>query len=113
MGLSLKEIWNHRMQILEGVKNTIFKKDHIEFIATERMKICQACPLIDLKGDKCLVPGTAPCCGECGCKLAFKTRSMSSECPHPEGSRWESIITEEEEEKLYTDINYNPDDISI
>ena len=67
------------MQILEGVKNTIFKKDNIEFIATERMKICQACPLIDLKGDKCLVPGTAPCCGECGCKLAFKTTSSSAD----------------------------------
>jgi len=97
------------MQILEGVKNTIFKKNHIEFIASERMKICEACPLIDKEGSKCLVPGTAPCCGACGCKLAFKTRSLSSECPHPEGSRWESILTDEEQDKLYEEINYNPE----
>jgi hypothetical protein len=97
------------MQILEGVKNSIFKKDHIEFIASERMKICQACPLIDLKGDKCMVPGTAPCCGACGCKLAFKTRSLSSECAHPDKPKWESILTDEEQDKLYEEIKYNPE----
>ena len=107
--MDLKTIWKNKMQILEGVKNTIFKKNHIEFIASERMKICEACPLIDKEGSKCLVPGTAPCCGACGCKLAFKTRSLSSECPHPEGSRWESILTDEEQDKLYEEINYNPE----
>lgn len=73
------------------------------------MAICQACPLIDLKGDKCMVPGTAPCCSECGCKLSFKTRSLSSECPHPEGMKWEAVLTTEEEDKLYNDINYDPE----
>ena len=109
MAISLKTIWNQRMKILEGVKNSIFKKDHIEFIALERMKICEACPLIDKEGSKCMLPGTQPCCGACGCKLSLKTRSMSSECSHPDGPKWEAMITEEEEEKLYEDINYDPD----
>ena len=107
--MDLKTIWKNKMQILEGVKNSIFKKDHIEFIASERMKICQACPLIDLKGNKCMVPGTAPCCGACGCKLAFKTRSLSSECAHPDKPKWESILTDEEQDKLYEEIKYNPE----
>lgn len=109
MAISLKTIWNQRMKILEGVKNSIFKKDHIEFIALERMKICEACPLIDKEGSKCMLPGSQPCCSACGCKLSLKTRSMSSECSHPDGPKWESMITEEEEEKLYEDINYDPD----
>lgn len=107
--MDLKTIWKNKMQILEGVKNTIFKKDHIEFIASERMKICEACPLIDKEGSKCLVPGTAPCCGACGCKLAFKTRSLSSECAHPDKPKWEAILTNEEQDKLYEEINYNPE----
>ena len=107
--MDLKTIWKNKMQILEGVKNTIFKKDHIEFIASERMKICEACPLIDREGSKCMVPGTAPCCGACGCKLAFKTRSLSSECAHPDKPKWEAILTDEEQDKLYEEINYNPE----
>ena len=113
MALSLKQIWNHRMQILEGVKNTVFKKDHIEFIASERMKICNACPKIDIEGSKCMVAGTKPCCSVCGCKLALKTRSMASECPDLDGARWEAVISEEEEDKLYNEINYNPDGTSV
>lgn len=105
----ISDIWKNRKQILEGILNSTFKKEHVELIAQERLNICNQCPLIDLKGDKCLVPGTAPCCGECGCKLSFKTRSLSSSCPHPEGSKWEAILDEKEEEKLYKDIAYEPD----
>ena len=107
--MDLKTIWKNKMKILEGVKNTLFKKDNVEFIAAERMKICEACPLIDREGSKCMVPGTAPCCGACGCKLAFKTRSLSSECAHPDKPKWEAILTDEEQDKLYEEINYNPD----
>jgi hypothetical protein len=73
------------------------------------MDVCLTCPILDTKGDKYLIPGTAPCCGECGCKLSFKTRSLSSECPHPDGPRWEAVLDQTEEDKLYADINYNPD----
>lgn len=86
--------------ILEGIKNSLFKKEHVELIAAERQAICNKCPLIDLKGDKCLMPGTQPCCGECGCSLDFKTRSLSSECPHPEGPKWEAYMDEDDEDKL-------------
>lgn len=107
--INLKKVWASRKQILEGVTNTLVKKQEIENIARKRMDICLTCPILDIKGDKCLMPGTAPCCGECGCKLAFKTRSLSSECPHPDGPRWEAILDQAEEDKLYADINYNPD----
>lgn len=113
MAVSLKAIWDHRMQILEGVKNSVFKKDHIEFMASERMKICEACPLIDKEGSNCMLAGTQPCCSACGCKLSLKIRSMSSECAHPDGSKWEAVITQEEEDKLYNEINYDPDGTSV
>lgn len=106
----LKEIWKHRKQILEGVGNAIFKKEKIEAIANSRMEICKACPIIDLTGEKCVVPGTQPCCGACGCKLAFKTRSLSSQCEHPDGPKWEAVLEQAEEDKLYQEINYNPDE---
>jgi hypothetical protein len=61
------------------------------------MEVCNAC---EFKGDKCLVPGTSPCCNDCGCSLTFKTRSLSSECPHPDGPKWKALVSEEEEDKL-------------
>lgn len=105
----IKEIWEHRKQILEGVGNSVFKKAKIEEIAFDRMSICEQCPLVDKEGSKCMISGTAPCCSVCGCKLAFKTRSLSSECPHPDGPKWEAVLEQDEEDKLYKDINYNPD----
>ena len=56
-----------------------------------------------------MVPGTAPCCSVCGCKLALKTRSLSSECPHPDGPKWKAKMTSEQEDAYYKKINYNPD----
>jgi len=107
--MSLKQIWTHRKQIFEGITNSIFKKDLVEKIAAERMMICKACPIIDLEGSKCMVPGTQPCCGDCGCKLAFKTRSLSSECTHPDGPKWPAIMDQDEEDKLYKEIGYEPE----
>jgi hypothetical protein len=107
--MSLKQIWTHRKQIFEGITNSIFKKDIVEKIAAERMMICKACPIIDLEGSKCMVPGTQPCCGDCGCKLGLKTRSLSSECTHPDGPKWPAIMEQEEEDKLYKEIGYEPE----
>jgi hypothetical protein len=84
-------------QIVEGISNTIFKKEHVELIANERWKICKKCEFIDPVGDKCVAPGTQPCCGECGCSLAFKLRALSASCPK---DKWTEIITDEEEDKL-------------
>jgi len=105
----VKTLWQNKSQILEGAVNTLFKTEDIERVAARRMEVCKACPLVDNEGKSCLIPGTAPCCSECGCKLSFKTRSLSSSCPHPDGSKWTAIIDEAAEDKLYKDINYNPD----
>ena len=74
----LKQIFNNRKEILEGIKNNIFKKEHVEQIADIRLNICKMCENYDDDGKECLVPGTQPCCGECGCSLALKIRSLSS-----------------------------------
>lgn len=99
----LKEIYKNRKQILEGISNNLFKKEHVEIIAKERLKICNDCQHYDTNGEGCLVPGTSPCCnkntGGCGCSLSLKTRSLSSSCPL-EQPKWEAILTEEEENKL-------------
>lgn len=91
-------------QILEGVKNTIFKQEDVELIANERWKICKKCEFLDTAGDKCLMPGTQPCCGECGCSMGFKLRALSSSCPK---EKWTAVMTEEEEDKLNDELNGN------
>lgn len=95
------QIWKNKGQILEGITNSIFKKDDVEEIAQHRMQICKRCALYDVHGDGCMVPGTSPCCnqnfGGCGCSLEFKTRALSSDCPL---NRWKAILSEEEEDKL-------------
>lgn len=105
--MSLKEnvirIWKNKGQILEGITNSVFKREDVEMIAAERMKICRNCPskLFDEEGTGCIVPGTAPCCnlnkGGCGCSLGFKTRAMSAAC---ELGHWHAEMTPEEEDQL-------------
>jgi len=94
MANTLTKIWNNRKQILEGIKNTMIRDEYIEDVSRLRTEICDACPS---KGDECAIPGTAPCCNECGCSLAFKTRALSTECPL---GKWKALMTEEEEDEL-------------
>lgn len=91
-------------QIAEGIKNKVFKKEHVEAEAALRWAICKECPSLDKEGSECFAPGTQPCCGECGCSLGFKTRSLSSECPL---GKWKAVMDEETEAKLneYLDGN--------
>ena len=91
---TLKKIWENRTKIIEGITNAVIRDEVVEEIARHRMQLCNNCTS---KGSDCAVPGTAPCCNECGCSLTFKTRSLSSDCPL---SKWEAIATEEEEDKL-------------
>jgi hypothetical protein len=90
-----KKILANRNQILEGIKNNVFKNDAVEAIAETRLKICKACPLIDVLGKDCAVKGTHPCCGDCGCSLKLKIRSLSSGCPK---DKWEPVLTEKEDD---------------
>ena len=99
--MSLIKLWKEKGKILEGVKNSIFKHEHIEEIASSRMSICESCDLIDRVGTKCYMAGTQPCCGDCGCKLSFKTRSLSSSCPQ---DKWKAITSEDEEDAIINSI---------
>jgi hypothetical protein len=95
------KIWKTKGQILEGLTNSIFKKEDVEEIAQERMNVCRSCSLYDGKGTGCMVGGTAPCCnkdkGGCGCSLSLKTRALSSDCPL---GKWKAELTQEEEDQL-------------
>jgi len=95
--MDLKKIWKNRKQIYEGIKNSIMLDEYVEDVAAKRMVLCNECSEIDLKGSRCEVPGTQPCCGNCGCSLGFKTRALSSECPIGE---WPALMSENEEDKL-------------
>ena len=94
MAGKLASIWKNRKQILEGITNSVIRDEHVEEVSRLRMELCNACPS---KGTECVVIGTDPCCNECGCSLAFKTRALSTECPL---GKWEALMTEEEEDKL-------------
>ena len=102
----LKKIWSNRKQILEGIKNNIFKSAEIEAVAEERMKFCNDCFFLDLEGKDCLVTGTQPCCGKCGCSLKLKLRSLSSQCGDEENPRWLALLSPEEEQALKEEIDY-------
>lgn len=91
---TLKLIWENRKKIIEGITNSIIRDETVEEISRLRYDICDEC---EHKGRKCAVKGTAPCCNECGCSLAFKTRSLASECPL---GKWQAISSEEEEQQL-------------
>jgi hypothetical protein len=95
------KIWKSKGQILEGLANSIFKKEDVEEIAQQRMQICKKCALYDVQGVGCFVPGTEPCCNEklggCGCSLSLKTRALSSDCPK---EYWKAELSEDEEEQL-------------
>lgn len=98
---SIIQIWKSKGQILEGVTNSIFKKEDVEQIADARMEICFFCDLFTESDKGCMVVGTSPCCnqekGGCGCSLKFKTRSLSSECPM---GHWKAELSQEEEDML-------------
>lgn len=94
---TLLQIWKNKGQILEGIKNYVIVNEDIDDIHDERMKICRTCPSLDEQGSKCAVPGAKPCCGTCGCTLAFKLRALSAECPE---GKWGPIVTQAEEDAL-------------
>ena len=57
-------------EIIEGWKNYTFPSPHVEKVARARAGICATCP--SNSGKKC---------GECGCPLSAKVRSLKSKCP--------------------------------
>jgi hypothetical protein len=97
MKKTIKNIWDNRKQILEGITNSLIRDEFVEDVAKARLEVCDGCPNKDIEGTKCVMPGSKPCCGLCGCSLTFKTRSLSSECPD---GKWKALMTEEEEDNL-------------
>lgn len=94
---TFQNIWKHRKEIMEGIKNTIIRDQFVEEIAAERMAKCNICVKRDDEGKSCVMLGTQPCCNLCGCSLSFKTRSLSASCPD---LIWKALISEEDEDKL-------------
>lgn len=103
---SLLKIYKNKDQILEGIKNRIFKKEHVEEIYEERILICKGCESYDESGSGCAVPGTSPCCnqnkGGCGCSLALKCRALASECPK---KKWGPVLSEFENAMLQIQLH--------
>ena len=95
----ITKLWKNRAQIMEGIKNSIIRDEFVEAVSEERYSICNTCPDKDTTGSTCVVRGSKPCCKLCGCSLAFKTRSLSSDCP---ADKWVALISEDDSDKLDT-----------
>lgn len=100
----LIEIFKNRSKIWEGLKNKIFRDEHVEAIYLDRRAVCDGCDHKDIEGVNCAVPGTKPCCTLCGCSLSLKLRSLSSECPD---GKWKAVTNEQEEEMIRQQILNN------
>ena len=65
-------------QIMEGIKNKVFKDEDVEEIAKERWLKCATCEHLDEIGNQCAIKATKPCCGKCGCSLGLKLRALKN-----------------------------------
>lgn len=77
--------------IIEGWKNTVFKKPDVEEVATARMEICNKCVKQSvnakaISGYSSVRPDIH--CVECGCPLMSKTRALSASCPL---NKWNAV----------------------
>jgi hypothetical protein len=96
-------------QVWEGWRNKLLPperlKQLIKITAEERMKICNTCEWNSSvrEGYKSLRPDVH--CVDCGCTLSAKTKCLSCKCLlNP--SKWEAVISEEQEEILYEDETF-------
>lgn len=100
MGANLIMLWKKKGKIFEGIRNSVFKREDVESVADERLRICRSneCGCYDGEGrsEAAVVKG-AESCGSCGCKLSWKSRALSDECPE---GYWERVLTETEEAVL-------------
>lgn len=93
---------NRIKEIVEGWKNDLIPASHlkevIEEMGNERLAICRECPHDSVnKGISKLVRGEY--CTVCGCPLAKKTKSPTSQCPlNP--PKWESYMSLSEYDRL-------------
>jgi len=102
--LKLIKAFGNLDHIYEGIKNNVFRKEHIEAAADLRWQQCKICEHIDRSGKECAVPKTQPCCSLCGCNLGTKLRSLSAECP---AKKWPALMDDDAEELLLEQIEKN------
>lgn len=95
----IKTAWQNKEDIIEGFKNNVFKKEHVEEIAAERLSICKGCEFYDPKGESknVIVKGTESC-GHCGCATQLKIRCLSCKCPI---DLWDAIVDDETNMKIH------------
>lgn len=84
-------------EIIEGWKNVAFQNQQVDEIAVERAKICSGCDapvllpkfVFNILKKKLEDTGMQEYkCSDCGCPLAAKCRSLSSQCPR---NKWPKI----------------------
>jgi len=106
--IKISEIFQNRSKIWEGLRNKMFKKEHVEEIYEERLKICKDCECYDTVGTGCSLKGTQPCCnvklGGCGCSLSIKLRSLSTDCPK---KKWLAVTSDQDEKMIKSQIEEN------
>lgn len=76
----LKQIWDNKKAILEGLKNLFFAEGKVRVIAEKRRRVCEVCPYSS-KNTKSSYKLPFTHCTVCGCSLLIKPYSMESECP--------------------------------
>lgn len=102
----LKKAFLNREQILEGLKNSLITKTHIEEISKERKAICNTCSVKntnELGFDICDSSKNEGGVSGCGCLLRLKTRALSSSCPL---GKWVAVMDAEAENELENNIDY-------
>ena len=93
-------------QIMEGIKNKVFKDEDVEEIAKERWLKCATCEHLDEIGNQCAIKATKPCCGKCGCSLGLKLRALSSGCPV---GKWKHVTDIKTERAIKNQIKEKKD----
>lgn len=92
--------------ILEGITNSVFKKEEVEAVAQERLEICRRCEFnsknAEARGEQ--IFRSDEHCLSCGCNLYLKTRAMSAQCPL-DPPNWESLATDEESQIILKELN--------
>lgn len=100
----------NRNKIWEGLRNKIFKQEHIELVSKERLEICRTntCGYHDPKGESdAAVHKGHESCGACGCRLDLKTRSLSSDCGLKDLGKeplWIALVSKQDEEMIDSQI---------
>lgn len=97
--IGLKDIWENRGAILEGIRNKVFPREEVEIIASKRLNICRACEYdsINARSRGYKSSRIDEHCIQCGCPLSTKVRALSKGCPL---DKWGAIVTDGEQSEL-------------